>query len=96
VGGTVLGQFDDFRFKSACVDLAKGDRILFYTDGIIESQDTTGELFGRARLQEFLTAHARLDPRDFLTNLIETVDRFSGSNVVGRQSDDITALMVEV
>ena len=49
-GGMVMGVFPDAAFKQAEVALGPGDRLLFYTDGITEAPDASGEEFGEDRL----------------------------------------------
>jgi sigma-B regulation protein RsbU (phosphoserine phosphatase) len=50
--GMLLGRFGDARYVATFTDLAPGDRIVAYTDGIVEARDARGELFGEARLQD--------------------------------------------
>jgi serine phosphatase RsbU (regulator of sigma subunit) len=38
--------------------LQRGDRVLFFTDGITEARDSSGEPFGRSRLADFLVRAA--------------------------------------
>jgi serine phosphatase RsbU (regulator of sigma subunit) len=37
--------------------LAAGDDLLFYSDGLVETHDPEGELFGFSRLQGLIKAH---------------------------------------
>ena len=41
-------------YEEAVRRLQKGDQIIFYTDGITEAHDPSGQLFGTARLDEVL------------------------------------------
>jgi hypothetical protein len=73
--------------------LQRGDRVLFYTDGITESRSPSGGHFGRERLADFLV-RASLDGLP----AAETVRRLSAAviaHVGQRLRDDATLLLVE-
>jgi Stage II sporulation protein E (SpoIIE) len=73
--------------------LQRGDRVLFYTDGITESKAPDGTYFGTERLADFLV-RASLDQ----TPAAETVRRLAAAVVsyVGRGlNDDATMLLIE-
>jgi serine phosphatase RsbU (regulator of sigma subunit) len=73
--------------------LQGGDRVLFYTDGMTESKSATGEIFGEARLVDYLI-RATLDR----VPVSETVRRLSAHvlNFVGGDlADDATMFLVE-
>lgn len=77
----------------ATTSLQRGDRVLFYTDGITESQAPDGTFFGTDRLSDFLV-RAALDQ----VSVAETVRRLSANVVsyVGRGlSDDATMFLIE-
>ena len=73
--------------------LERGDRLLLYTDGVIEARDADGEFFGTARLVDLVTREAgagRPAP--------ETMRRLNLailSHQEGMLQDDATTLMVE-
>jgi len=70
--------------------LAPGTSIVLYTDGITESVDAQGQLFGEARLREALAATAALGAREKLADLLARVRAFAGE---AEPSDDIAALV---
>lgn len=49
-GGIVAGVAGDFQYESERLRLEPGDRLILYSDGIIEHRNTDGEEFGRNRL----------------------------------------------
>ncbi|MEO8267956.1 MAG: PP2C family protein-serine/threonine phosphatase [Ilumatobacteraceae bacterium] len=77
----------------ATIALQRGDRILFYTDGITESRSPDGTLFGADRLADFLV-RSSLDQ----VPVAETVRRLA-ANVVSYVGsglhDDATLLLIE-
>jgi sigma-B regulation protein RsbU (phosphoserine phosphatase) len=91
--GVALGILPRERFEdileSADIQLAPGDVVLGYSDGVNETHDQQGNLFGEARLQEFGSTHLQLEPQAFLDTLRRDLERFSDGF---GQFDDITAL----
>src|SRR5436190_4945510 len=58
-GGLLLGVLDDAKYSRGQVRLEAGDSLLIFSDGILESQDATGEEFGYDRLKaRFADAHS--------------------------------------
>src|SRR5207249_6520737 len=53
-GGLLLGVLPDAAYMSGSVEFDRGDVLLLYSDGLIESVNETGEEFGMARLREHL------------------------------------------
>lgn len=70
--------------------LVPGASILLYTDGITESMNTQGELFGEARLRDALAASNGLPVQELLAAVLEQVRAFAGAS---EPSDDIAAVV---
>ena len=88
-GGAPLGLAPGRAITSASIDLAAGDGLFLFTDGVTESVDETGELYGDARLQSTLARLAGLDAAGRVQEVIADVTRFAGA---ADQFDDITCL----
>jgi sigma-B regulation protein RsbU (phosphoserine phosphatase) len=76
---------------SSEVAFAKGDRLILFTDGIIEAKDSKGEDFGQGRLEELTRSNIGLDVIDFNERLTQEVSRFQA----GEQADDIFLLTIQ-
>lgn len=74
------------------IDLAAGDRLIFYTDGITEAFDARDELLGVEGLQQIVRKHAALPLPDLKTAILEEVDRWRH----GPATDDASLVLVEV
>ena len=78
---------------AAGVQLRPGDRVLLYTDGIVEARSPAGEFFGEDRLADFVVrAETAGDPPP------ETLRRPMRSvmeHQSGRLQDDATIVLVE-
>jgi sigma-B regulation protein RsbU (phosphoserine phosphatase) len=84
-------------FKKANLDVQRrvfksGDRIVLYTDGVIDAQSSKGKLYGLKRLNRFVTANRDLPPRMFIEVLIENVLDFCD----GEAKDDITVVVCDI
>ena len=73
--------------------LESGDRLVFYTDGVVEARDSDGEFFSPERLAQFVTRQAADD-----RPLAETLRRLNLAVLEhqgGKLQDDATTVMVE-
>jgi phosphoserine phosphatase RsbU/P len=84
-------MIDGMPFSEASAELRAGCRLLLYTDGVTEAENSAGEQFGAERLEDAVAAFGRSEPERTLDALIATVVRFRGA---ARQSDDITMMLV--
>ena len=79
--------------RECSVQLRPGDRVLLYTDGIVEARSPEGDFFGEARLADFVVrAEAAGDPPP------ETLRRLMNSvleHQAGKLQDDATIVLVE-
>ena len=87
--GTVLGLFEDWHSPIVECQLAAGDILALYTDGVTESFNETDEEFGEERLIEALWQNADLPAQQLLTSVVEQIQRFSPAE----QHDDITLII---
>lgn len=90
--GLFLGVFDTAKYRSATIDLHKGDELLLYTDGVNEAFSVNEEEYGNQRLEDFLNAHADQHPHMLVDMLRADVRHWA---LGAEQSDDITMLCLE-
>jgi len=58
LGNMALGVTADYAYANGNLDLAAGESLVFYTDGVTEARNGSGEFFGAQRLERLLAAHA--------------------------------------
>ena len=75
------------------VSLEPGDRLLFFTDGVVEARSPHGEPFGQDRLID-LTRRAMADQQT-LSETVRRLVRSVRSHHEGQLDDDATILLVE-
>jgi len=88
--GLVLGALRNVDFEERTVELASGDLLLLYTDGVTEAQNAAGEFFGVERLVASLRQHKGLELEGIVKALLEDTRRFCGD----RPLDDDIAMVV--
>lgn len=83
-----LGPFRNASYTNMRAGFHCGDRLLLYTDGIVESTFTDGEPFGPERLRQFFAAMSDTEPAGIADALMKTAS-------VGEQEDDLTVVVAE-
>ncbi len=91
VDGMVIGAFPFARYGESTVELAKGDLVLLFTDGISEPENEYGEMFGEDRLADLVVKHASTGDAALVDSIIEAVERWTGSPEL---QDDMTLLLI--
>jgi serine phosphatase RsbU (regulator of sigma subunit) len=90
---TFLGCFDDVRYTTDTIALRPGDRLIFYTDGLFESQRALDDDFGMTRVLDYVRAHGDADIQPLLDGLLGSLREFMGGAPV---DDDITVVGLDV
>jgi sigma-B regulation protein RsbU (phosphoserine phosphatase) len=91
-GGAVLGVFPEWTYEEGRVELAPGDRLLLFSDGISEAEDATGTQFSEDRLLELVREHRALAGPAIKEKLLCAVADFAA----GPWQDDSTLLVIAV
>jgi len=90
VGGLPLGIKVGAEYQTATLELRPGDALIFFTDGVVEAFNESGEEFGNSRWQGAIRSLPDWNSQETLQFLMKRVDEFVGAT---RQSDDITCLV---
>jgi serine phosphatase RsbU (regulator of sigma subunit) len=89
--GSIIGVFDDAGFSDRLVDLAVGDALVLYTDGVTDER-RDDEPFGEDRLRDVLAGFGGASAQPIADGIVEAVADFSS----GRQRDDVAVLTIRV
>src|SRR5260221_718917 len=89
--GMPLGMLPGSSYEEHEVTVAPGERLLFYSDGLVEAHNPGREMFGFPRLQKLLEAHA--DEASLIDILLGELKRFTGDG--WEQEDDVTLVTLQ-
>jgi len=89
--GMPLGVAEEPGIREQSCELAPGDILLLYTDGITEATDPSGEQFNLRRLQDLARNSRAFPASEISSRLLTAVRTFSA----GHQFDDITTVVVK-
>ena len=91
--GFMLGIVPDEQYRERSVQLEPGDRLCFYTDGLVEARNGMGEGYGTDRLRQSFLADGRLAAEPLVERLLGNQRAFRGGQPL---SDDVTLVVCEL
>lgn len=91
LSGLPLGVDNDSDYTEATAEVGPGETVILYTDGVLEAEDSTGQIFSYERLEALVADHCHLRPRALVALLLHTLRAWSGGAL---QSDDITIVVL--
>lgn len=91
-GSTVLGLFPRIETEVGRVDLAPGDMLAMYTDGLTEAEDPRERPFDDHRVIEALNAARDRDARAICGDLLSGARAFAGPRAL---QDDLTLIVLK-
>jgi serine phosphatase RsbU (regulator of sigma subunit) len=91
--GIALGVFDGVGFEEHTLTLKCGQAIVFYTDGVTEARNLSGEFYGEERLVRAATACIDQDAEGMIAQLRGDLDAFVCD---APQADDISLMVFKM
>jgi len=92
--GITLGMQENITFENMKIPITSEDRIILYTDGIIEIFNEYNEIFGLKRFKEILEHSIDFSPQETVNKIIEEIKKFNVHD--GEFDDDITIVIVDI
>jgi len=88
-----LGMARNIKYPEQQLIIQSGDTIIFYTDGIIEAENESGEIYGIELLLQFISImDAGMSSEETIKAIMDDVTAFSGG---AEQYDDMTIVVVK-
>jgi len=88
--GAVLGVFPTWKYEDSMVELRPGDRLLLFTDGIMEVPGPDGQEFGETNLAAIAKANCVSSASELNAKVLAQVTDFC----VGHFQDDATLMVI--
>jgi sigma-B regulation protein RsbU (phosphoserine phosphatase) len=89
--GPCLGVFESAAYEPSQVELARGDLLLLYTDGVVEAEGDDGHEFGVDRLAALVAGLRATPAAEVIRGVAEATREFAGT---GAYQDDFTLVAV--
>lgn len=90
VRGNRLGDERNSKYEARTTDLAVGDVVIWYTDGIVECENEAGEEYGEKRFRASIRRAAGLDAGEMRNAIIAEANDYFGDTI---RKDDITMVV---
>jgi sigma-B regulation protein RsbU (phosphoserine phosphatase) len=91
--GLPFGVSESEIYREMCHDIEPGQIIIIGTDGVWESQDSEGRMFGKKRLFEIIEKNRNQPSGEILETVTDAIDRFCGAQERG---DDVTLVIIKI
>ncbi len=92
-GGLPLGVSENSQYQKYENKIESGQVLLIGTDGIWESQNPSGEMFGKDRFKNLVREHSGKSAKQILSAVMIAIDNFSQAH---EKADDVTLVVVKV
>jgi sigma-B regulation protein RsbU (phosphoserine phosphatase) len=94
--GLLLGVRPDEAYDESEFHFEAGDRLLLYTDGLIEAENASGESFGEAALPAFINKNRHCGAEQFADLLLQDALDWTRDGPEKGQEDDITLVVIDL
>lgn len=92
--GLLFGVIADTDYPVHRLPIRPGDRLLLYTDGVVEPENALGDSFGDVRLEGVIRENQDRPPGELSEKLLSEIRNWQP--VSASQEDDITLIVVDV
>jgi Na+/proline symporter len=91
--GLILGVKADVIYEEKETEIASGDLLILFTDGLTEAENRTGDFFGEERLEELLREYHLLPTGEIIDRIMEQARLFTGTRSF---RDDVTIVLMKI
>lgn len=93
VNGLILGVKEDVIYEEKETEMASGDLLILFTDGLTEAENHAGDFFGEERLEELLREYHLLPTEQIIDRIMEQARLFTGTRSF---RDDVTIVLMKI
>lgn len=96
IKGRLIGLLENNEYSNATIPIENGDRLIFFTDGLIEERDNTGESYGEKKLESLLIELRNLPPARVIDECFMDIYSYSGNYNTEGFEDDATMIVADI
>lgn len=93
--GLILGFVPDATYTTTELFLSPGDRMVLYTDGVVEASAPNGDFFETERLRDLVQSRSELTAERWADHLLEQLTEWCGKARL-ELDDDLTVLVLDI
>jgi serine phosphatase RsbU (regulator of sigma subunit) len=90
--GIMLGVKQEEKYDTKKIEIQTGDRLVLYTDGVLDVTNSFGQMFGKKRLVELLSKNYKMDAAELCRTIKNAINNFGKNNF----PDDASLLIVSI
>jgi sigma-B regulation protein RsbU (phosphoserine phosphatase) len=87
-----MGLFPTAKYESTAFQMAVGDAMIVYSDGLTEAENVSGDMFGEDRVKAIISRDAARGSAALGSAILSEVEEFTRDAV---PTDDLTFLIVQ-
>ena len=91
--GFPLGMFPNVKYEEFSLSTQPGDALIFFSDGIVDAQNVSGDMFGDDRLKAVVKKHFQKSASKMVDAILSEVGKFQGER---ERFDDETLVVLKV
>lgn len=89
----IIGFCKNVDFLTESIKIGNGDKLILYTDGVIEARNKKNDWFGIERLKECVYKNKHLPAKELVTKISKEIYDHKGNNIL---EDDIAMLIIDI
>lgn len=89
--GLAVGVLEEYEYETNTTSLEDGEVVVMATDGVWESRNDSGEMFGKQRMLAIIRENAHKKSKDIRLALMQAVEAYQANG----QEDDIAVVVVK-
>ena len=96
VKGKLIGLNIGEKYTKITIDIQKGDRIVLFTDGIVEERNKNGDILNEVALERIIRENPSLPPESLIDVIFNSIYGWSGKYSQEGLKDDATLLVIDI
>ena len=96
IKGKLIGLNHDEKYNNLTIDIQKGERLVLFTDGLVEERDIDGNIIDEEFLEKTIRESTMLPPGELLDKIFNSIYTLSANYKQSGLEDDATMLIIDI